>query len=55
MRRKLLFLLHALRMLLEENRIEEAKQAVRELEHARWGKRKKKKHRPMEGKDGDGI
>ena len=54
-RRDLPQLLRNLRVMLDECRFEEAKTLVRKLEEMNWGRRKKKKHKAVEGEHGDGI
>jgi hypothetical protein len=55
MKRDLPQLLRTLRVLLDECRYEEARCLVRKLEEIHWGRRKKKKHRHLQGVQGDGI
>jgi hypothetical protein len=55
MRRDLPKLLRTLRILLNECRYQEADELARALEEMHWGRRKKKKHKGVEGQHGDGI
>ena len=55
MRRDLPQLLRTLRVFLDECRFEDAKLLVRKLEGMHWGRKKKKKHKAVEGAHGDGI